>query len=190
MEAIWAKITAFFMSIIAFFIGLFPGCETPPTEPEQPVLTQHYDIPVLPNVNEPAAYQSSGSTQVFRFEDCTEADFDAYVQLLCENGYTVYDAHPIENNRFATLTGQDLTIHLSWYAGTQTMRAVCELPDTLCPLTDPYTAQYETLLTGMKGETVVAAEGMGFIIRLADGSFCIIDGGMGDPNHVDADKLM
>ena len=42
----------------------------------------------------------------------------------------------------------------------------------------------------MKGETVVASEGMGYIIRLCDGSFVIIDGGMGDPDHVDSNKLM
>ena len=42
----------------------------------------------------------------------------------------------------------------------------------------------------MKGETTVTIEGMEYIIRLTDGSFVIIDGGMGDPDHVDSDKLM
>ncbi len=107
-----------------------------------------------------------------------------------QSGFTRYDARQIEQNRFATFTNEAHAVHLSFYPHTRVMRIVVEEKGALCRLTDPYETVCDTLLTGMKGETVVAAEGMGFIIRLADGSFCLIDGGMGDPDGVDADKLM
>ena len=218
MKAFWAKITAFFMAIIAFFTGLFAGGNNPdpqpepeptsevtvmptepatePTAPTEPATEPavetvgQYGLPAVPDAGEPGVFQSAGSTEIVRYENRTAADFDAYRQTLCSMGYTVYDTHEIEQNRFATLLSDSLTVSLSWFAGTKVLRVIAEERGALCPLTDSAEGEYDTLLTGMKGETVVADEGMGFIIRLKDGSFCIIDGGMGDPDSVDSDKLM
>ena len=207
MKAFWARITAFFMAIIAFFAGLFSGGNKPvdpqpepttevivvTTEPTtEPAVTTvgQYGLPALPGAADPGVYQSSGSTEIVRYENATAADFSAYRQLLCGRGFAVYDERSIENNRFATLTNSALTVTLSWFANTGSLRIIAEERGGLCPLTDSAEGDYDTLLTGMKGETIVAGEGMGFIIRLKDGSFCIIDGGMGDPYHVDSNKLM
>ena len=83
MKAFWAKITAFFMAILAFFTGLFSGGSKPvdpqpepttevivvTTEPTtEPTLTTvgQYDLPALPGAAEPGVYQSSGSTEIVR----------------------------------------------------------------------------------------------------------------------------
>lgn len=198
------------MAIIAFFTGLFSGGSKPdpqpeptsevhtmPTEPDTQPVTQpepdhagQYLLPVPKDAGEPGVFQSSGSTEILRYENKTAADFDSFRQTLCSAGFAVYDAHEIENNRFATLISDSLTVNLSWFSRTKTLRLIAEERGPLCPLTDSAAGDYDTLLTGMQGETVVAGEGMGFILRLKDGSFCIIDGGMGDPDHVDSDKLM
>ena len=188
MKAFWARIASFFMAIIAFFTGLFSGGSKPVDPPPVPV--GQYGLPALPGAADPSIFQGSGSTEIIRYDETSADDFNAYRERLCGAGYSVYDARTIESNRFATLVIDALTVNLSWYAGTKTLRIIAEQRGPLCPLTDDHEATCDTLLTGMKGETVVAAEGMGYIIRLDDGSFCIIDGGMGDPDHVDADKLM
>ncbi len=227
MKAFWAKITAFFMAIVAFFTGLFSGGSQPdpqpqpqpeptsevivvttepttepttptepatePTEPStEPAVTTvgQYGLPALPGAAEPGVYQSSGSTEIVRYENTTAEDFSGYRQTLLGAGYTVYDDNQIENNKFSTLISDTLTVTLSWFANTKTMRIIAEARGALCPLTDASEATCDTLLTGMKGETIEADEGMGYIIRLQDGSFCIIDGGMGDPDSVDSNKLM
>ncbi len=191
LKGFWQRIVAFFMSVAAFFSGLFGlNKPTPAPKPQTASLYEKYDLPEV-TAGEPAGcWESSGGTGVGRFERTAAADFTAYLNKLRDAGYETYDENTIENNRFASLYKAGTATFVSWFARTGTMRVIAEPRGAFCPLTDPYESRCETLLTGMKGETVVASEGMGYIIRLADGSFCIIDGGMGDPDGVDADKLM
>ena len=188
MQILWQKIVAFFMAVAAFFSGLFGWNKKP--EPAPIIMAERYDVPECNAGKHKGTYESSGGTVIARYENTTETDFEAYIAALCGAGYALYDENQIEANRFAALTKEDTAVYVSRFSPTGTLRIIAEPKGEMYPLTDPYESRYETLLTGMKGETVVAAEGMGFIIRLADGSFCIIDGGMGDPDHVDSDKLM
>lgn len=210
MPGVFQKIAAFFMSIVAFFTGLFGINKTPanpapeptiteqtttePTTEEEPVMTEwidaRYPVPAPLCGTDAGVYESSGGTVIARREGTAEADFEAYLAMLARLGFTVYDTNVIENNRFATLYKENTAVFVSRFANTGTLRVIAEPKGGLCPLADPCETICEPLLTGMKGEITVAAEGMGYIIRLADGSFCIIDGGMGDPDHVDSDKLM
>ena len=190
------RISAFFMSVVLFFSGLFGGTKnnvdpTLNTDPAASTIEEElYGLPSFDAGEKIGIFLSSDSTEILRYEKTSADDFCAYLDKLRAAGFQVYDEHETENNLFATLVNDTLSVNLSRFDRTQTMRIVAEKRSTLCPLTDEYKPVCESLLTGMKGETVVAAEGMGYIIRLADGSFCIIDGGMGDPDHVDSDKLM
>lgn len=148
------------------------------------------EVPDFPFGRLEGVYESSGSTVVTRVEETNSREFAAYAEKLKEAGFTLYDENQIDGNLYATYVNDLTTVHISHVRKTGTTRVISEKRGDLCPLEDPCEEKYDTLLTGMKGETVVAAEGMGFIIRLADGSFCIIDGGMGDPDHVDSNKLM
>ena len=191
------RISAFFMSIILFFTTLFSGgtkSTVDPTLHTDPaaasVSEEEYGLPSFDAGEKVGIFLSSGSTEILRYEKTSADDLHTYCDLLCDTGFEIYDEHEIENNQFATLVSDTLTVNLSWFSKTGTTRIVAEERAALCPLTDECEHVCDSLLTGMKGETVVAEEGMGYIIRLADGSFCIIDGGMGDPDGVDADKLM
>ncbi|MBR0508844.1 MAG: hypothetical protein IJJ85_01875 [Clostridia bacterium] len=195
--SLYSKIVSFLMSVIAFFTGLFSNTDkkqdpTLQPDPAAPgvIDAELYGLPVFEAGEKTGFFRSAGSTEVLRYDKTCAADFSAYRKALLDAGFEVYDEHGIENNLFATLINDTLTVNLSWFAGTGTLRIVAEERGPLCPLTDESERICDTLLTGMKGETTVASEGMGYIIRLPDGSFCIIDGGMGDPDHVDADKLM
>ena len=193
---IMERIAAFIMSVIIFFSGLFSGTKsaadpTLNTDPAAPSAGKEiYGIPSFDSGEKTGIFLSSDSTEIIRFEKTSADDFTGYVNKLTGSGYRVYDEHKIENNRFATLVSETLTVNLSWFEKTGTMRIVADERGELCPLDDKCEKVCDSLITGMQGETVVAEEGMGYIIRLADGSFFIIDGGMGDPDHVDSDKLM
>ncbi len=187
------KLSAFFMSIVLLFSGgtktaVDPTLRTDPAAAS--AAEEKYGIPPFDAGEKVGVYLSSGGTEILRYENTSAEDFRAYRSRLCGSGFRVYDEHETENNLFATLISETLTVNLSRFAATKTMRIVVEERGALCPTADKCERVCESLLTGMKGETVVAAEGMGYVIRLADGSFCIIDGGMGDPDHVDSDKLM
>lgn len=178
------------MAITAFVSGLF-GCAKKPAEPMAPQIDAFsYDIPLPHTAEALKIYASAGGTEIGRSENATKSDFTAYAAALRDAGFTAYDENEIDGNRFASFYKGDTAVYISWFARTGTLRVIAEPKGELPPLEDPCEETCDTLLTGMKGETVVAAEGMGYIVRLADGSFVIIDGGMGDPDHVDADKLM
>ena len=196
MAALWSKIVAFFTSIIVWISSLFglsPKPVEPPViipDPTQPTYSEAYELPTFTKGECEGLFYSSGSTVVLRFKDVEEADYNEYLDTLTAADYSVYATNEIEGNSFATLVSDDVTVNLSYFVRTKTMRIIAEERGALYPLTDDAEGSYDTLLTGMKGETVVAAEGMGYVIRLRDGSFIVIDGGMGDPDHVDSNKLM
>lgn len=191
------KIVAFFMEIGSFISGLFglnkkpePEPEPEPTRIEITIDSFSYDIPVPDEFLACELYQGSGGTEIGRYENADESRFSDYSAALADAGFELYDENEIDGNLFRSFFKDDIAVFVSWFSRTGTLRVIAEPKGEMPPLTDPYEARYETLLTGMKGETCVAAEGMGYIVRLADGSFVIIDGGMGDPDHVDSDKLM
>ncbi len=188
MRIIIIKLIAFFLSIGTFFGSTFG------LNKDRIDIYERFSIPAFSAGILKGTYESSDGTVIARYTWAAENDFDDYVAMLREAGFSVFDENRIDSNRFATLYKDDTAVFVSWFKDprlkTGTLRIIAEPKTAEYPLTDPCEPVCDTLLTGMKGETVVAAEGMGFIIRLADGSFCIIDGGMGDPDHVDSDKLM
>ena len=188
MRIIIIKIIAFFLSVGTFFGGLFGQNKN------RIDIFERFSIPEFTAGIPQGTYESSDGTVIARYTWTAECDFDAYLASLRKTGFNVYDENRIDANRFATLYKDDTAVFVSWFKNpcllTGTLRIIAEPKSAEYPLTDPYEETCDTLLTGMKGETVVAAEGMGYIIRLADGSFCIIDGGMGDPDHADSNQLM
>ena len=165
-----------------------------PTTKEEPSETEkaeiRYGVPTPDMEQSAAVCESSGGTVIARYENASSDDFIDYINLLSRSGYVIYDKNEIEGNLFASFYQNDIAVYTSWFTRTGTMRVIAEPKGEMAPLTDTCEEKYDTLLTGMKGETSVADEGMGYIIRLADGRFIIIDGGMGDPDHVDSHKLM
>ncbi|MCR5484564.1 MAG: hypothetical protein K6F09_03120 [Clostridiales bacterium] len=186
MKTVLFKISALFTAAVVWLSTLFGGGFGKVT----PITEKNSNIPILHAGIFQGGFKSSGSTVIDKYICIRAKDYEKYTALLEKSGYTLYDSRKIENNSFSTYTNDKYALNLSFYPHTGIMRIAVEEKGTMCLLSDPCDKVCDTLLTGMKGETVVAEEGMGFIIRLNDGSFCIIDGGMGDPDGVDADKLM
>ena len=120
-------------------------------------------------------------------------EYDEYVELLLDNGFAKYAENQIGDNLFATLYNQVTTATVYFRPAAKELKIIAEPRGDLYPREkdNKYKSKdMQTLLTGFKGENVIAYSGMGIIIRLDDGSFIIIDGGGGDYDSVDSNKLL
>ena len=120
-------------------------------------------------------------------------EFEEYVQLLIDNGFAKYAENQIGDNLFATLYNQVTTATVYFRPAANELKIIAEPRGDLYPREkdNKYESKkMQSLFTGFKGENVVAYSGMGIIIRLDDGSFIIVDGGGGDYDSIDSNKLM
>ncbi len=123
----------------------------------------------------------------------TSGDYNDYVNSLIKAGYKKYDENKIGENLFVSLTNKNTFVSVSYMAGNKKLKVISEPLGDLYPKKsdNKYTSKGMTsLFTGMKNENKPIYSGMGFIFRLDDGSFIIIDGGGGDRNHIDSNKLL
>ena len=120
-------------------------------------------------------------------------DYNDYLSNLLKAGYTKYDQNQIGSNYFTTLINKTTFVSLSFTSGNKALKVVSEPLGDLYPRKqdNKYTdKKIQSLFTGVKNENKPIYSGMGFVIRLSDGSFIIIDGGGGDYNSVDSNKFL
>lgn len=120
-------------------------------------------------------------------------DYNGYLSNLLKAGYTKYDQNQIGSNYFTTLINKTTFVSLSFTSGNKALKVVSEPLGDLYPRKqdNKYTdKKIQSLFTGVKNENKPIYSGMGFVIRLSDGSFIIIDGGGGDYNSVDSNKFL
>ena len=174
----------------ALIIGLFAGCKG--SEANLSSLNAN-EMPTMEFLYGQENEFTQDDRVIKRVTFATAEEFTAYVGLLEDSGFKKYAENKIGDNSYATLYNKVTTVSVSYTASQTTLRIVSEPRGDLYAREEDNkykTKNLQTLFTGMQGETVVAFEGMGFIIRLDDGSFIIIDGGMGDPDSVDSTRLL
>ncbi len=123
----------------------------------------------------------------------TAEEYNGYVNRLLKDGYKKYDENKIGKNLFVSLVNKKNFISVSFTAGNSKLKIISEPLGHLYPrkADNKYTSKgMQSLFTGMKNENKPIYSGMGFVIRLDDGSFIIIDGGGGDRNHKDSNRLL
>ncbi|MBQ7036261.1 MAG: MBL fold metallo-hydrolase [Clostridia bacterium] len=115
-------------------------------------------------------------------ENASSHEFDAKVTEYKEKGFSV----AFENGCFKVLTNGEETVNISLKGKKSTLRIISEKGVNVPPSATPVEEKCDTLLTQMKTIFFSCDNGMCYIIRLADGSFVIIDGGVGtfdEPEH-------
>ncbi len=114
------------------------------------------------------------------FEETTLAEYEAYTKKLEANGYTVYDAHAMNDNRFVTYIKGTLQVNLSFYP-TKGLTKIIYGTKGYLPAFEKGTV--ETIVTpsltmmGINEADGGAAPGMSFVIQLSDGRYIMVDGG-------------
>ncbi len=112
-----------------------------------------------------------------RVTGTTRAEYDAYRKKLVAEGFSLYAENEIDLNHHATYTGELSMVHVYYTATKNEVRVLrssledfAEYP--LSPVTDG--TNVATPLVAM-----TPANGAGFVFRMRDGSYVIIDGGWG-----------
>ena len=170
---------------------------TPPTVP--PI--DYDELGSLKAKDVPKFEYGKGTTQTFKQDDryisrttkTTADDYNKYINDLIENGFTKYSDNKIGSNLFTTLVNQATTVTMSFMQKDAVTIVIAEPKTYLYPRKQDNKYQskgVQPVLTGINGNTTVVNYGLGLVIRLDDGSFIIIDGGLSDPNHIDSTKLL
>jgi len=137
-------------------------------------------------------YKPNEVVDMMKAYDTTVDQYQGYLKLLEECGFKKYTDNVIGKNLFATYTSDSLTVNAYYIDSNKITRVVWEPKGDLPILKEEnvYEEKVDTLLTSVDLEIVMFYEGMSYVIRLCDGSFIIIDGGVSDYDGVEAKKML
>lgn len=120
-------------------------------------------------------------------------EYNDFLAELEAMNFTKYTSNVIDNkNYYNTYVTDQLTVN-AYYTGANNLVRIIHEPRTTLPALESenkYEKTVETWLTQIKLEDAEVSEGSSYVIRLADNSFIIIDGGWSDKNNVEATKLL
>ena len=126
------------------------------------------------------------------FQKTDAASFITFLQSLEANGWEQYSNNIIEGtNLFATYTKDGASVYC-YYISTKNTAYVHVSPNQLLEareVDNQYEAVCDTLLTQNKLLYKVWSGGMGYIIRLSDGRFIIVDSGHSEKDFAEANNL-
>ncbi len=144
------------------------------TEPETEPLDPGTDPATLPVLR---TYDNDHGALLSSFGEQPIETYEAVCAYYIANGWTLYGDNENSGNRFSTYVSGEKLAHVYWIRATGELKLVTSDTEgaTLPPI-EPATGDKPTTVTQLQqnsGET----SGMAYIIRLADGSFIVYDGG-------------
>ena len=127
-------------------------------------------------------YNAENGTFVRIREKTTQSDYNAYLSILHNSGYTTDATYTLGDNRYALLNNGEMTMYISHIKNTGQTRIFCEAyGNSVYPSTE------KTTVSGSYTPTLWQVDidnkgseyngGMGYILQAANGSFVIVDGG-------------
>jgi len=120
-----------------------------------------------------------GST-LSSYKEKSAEDFNDLCEYYVDEGYELYCSSERNENLFATYTKDSAMVCLYWLKEKEELNlvtsdtAAANLPPAVPEVTNGYK---ETVVVQLQQTRADKDDGMGYVIRLADGSFIIIDGG-------------
>lgn len=183
------KRTCFILILVLLLIWM-SGCSadseaaadpmnTDPAVTEPPVTD-----PPIPGINHldlglDDQYTIPGGDTLFSYYEEPIGSFIGVCKYYEELDWTLYGFHILNNNQFATYTNGNELAHIYWIACEQELNVVTSSTGgTSLPTMDPGLVN-ESGNTTMTQLQSPRNNGMGYVIKLADGSFLIVDGGYG-----------
>lgn len=148
--------------------------------------------PAVSGVTRVGSYDTDTAT-THLYENCTESNYTAYLSTLEEKGFAKHAENASGQNKFATYTKGTTTVHVTYTPNNKTIRISEQITDTL-PQTaaqNSYTSKnLQPLIIQLNHVNVsYGGIGMSYIMRLADGSYIIVDGGDAETYFENADRL-
>ena len=129
-------------------------------------------------------YTVGGGSKLTKYMDEPKESFLGVCKYFDSNGFKLYGYNEMGNVLAATYTRAGLMMHVYWIGGELNELAIVNgresgkaLPPAVPEVTE---GKYDTVITQMRAvEADVSTQinGMGYVVRLADGSFLVFDGG-------------
>lgn len=140
------------------------------------------DIPYLEGGENASVHDCDGGHQMVILEDVQLAEFETYCSELVAGGYTLYAENEINGNLFRTYyNNEGLMLHTYWTEYYEEVRTIVA-ETSLLPIVS--NADAESVCTPILYQMEGADEN-GYILRIPDGRFIIIDGGIETEENAD-----
>ena len=127
-------------------------------------------------------YDAADGTYVMSHTDIEKADYEAYIQRLKSEGYTLTQSYTLGNNLYSLMDSSSTCVYVSYLAEVGEIRVYAEKAGN---------AKYPAQAEATKGGSVTPAmwqlmtdfqgskhnSGNSYVLQLTDGSFIVMDGG-------------
>lgn len=144
------------------------------------------DVPQEVDGNEvDRIYDAGDSAMMLYWADVQAQSFVSYTGKIEQLGFAKYQSHENDSIVSATYVKNGVMTHVYYLKRTSELRVITQENATLPINAYEYTKVCEPLVIQICTDkrTLYNGGGMGYIIRLADGTFLVIDGGYDEENH-------
>lgn len=144
-------------------------------------------LPAYPSISQKLVSLGTDSTMIY-VTDATEAAFRDYATALERAGLKKHDENRLGASLFYTYAGTKRTVTAGYDPTTSTIRIILDntaARPASASENEGYEKRCEPTLTQLRPELLGNQTGMSYIIRLEDGRFVVIDGGVNDQGDVD-----
>ncbi len=127
-------------------------------------------------------YDPGDGTYLISYVDATKEEYDAYVNELKENGFTLEKSYTMGNNSYSLMMGETSNSYISYIKNTGEIRVYMEKAGEYVYPTESAAeteGSYTPTLWQLRVDNynTQANGGMSYVIQLSNGHFIIIDGG-------------
>ncbi|MBE6761350.1 MAG: MBL fold metallo-hydrolase, partial [Ruminococcaceae bacterium] len=154
--------------------------------------SQEYYAPSVEGKTATGSYDTDTATTTL-YKSCTEEDYGGYLEALAAANFAEYATNAYGDNKFATYIKGNTTVNVTYNPYNSTMLISEQVTDTL-----PQNEELNTYTDKGLQPLIIQLDhngatgggiGMSYIIRLADGSFIIVDGGHTETYFDNANRL-
>lgn len=142
-------------------------------------------IPAYEGAKTPLYYSGARGMETMVLTKSSQEEYVEYLDKLKNAGLSLYTSTNIGDNLFSTFIAKNCYVNTMYFPNTKEIRVTFDpKKNTDLPILseeNEYTATVESSITqiGMEDTTGGEQIGMSYVVKLADGSFLVIDGGFG-----------
>ncbi|MBO5231920.1 MAG: MBL fold metallo-hydrolase [Clostridia bacterium] len=148
--------------------------------------------PIISGKTATGSYATANATTTL-YENCEITDYTGYLTALKNAYFTEYATNSYGDNKFATFIKGNTTVNVEYTPVTKTILVTEQVTDTLPTKAEDnkYTNKYyEPLIIQLDHNGATGGGiGMSYVVRLADGSFILVDGGHTEKMYENADRI-
>lgn len=131
-------------------------------------------------------YSAGGGNYQKTYKGVTAAEVSSYCTKLLRSGFSLQQKNMINSNAFYLYVMGDTIVHINHFAKLDQF-AIIYGPKTYVPAKSPITG-YSKKATPTITQMALGETGTSLVLQLEDGSFVIIDGGLGSTANYEKDS--